>query len=77
MVNYNSYFFRLFKGTLNIKRSNIFSGAPDSVVVMAAGYELHGPGLEPWWGRPSRPMHISPEAHPASCTVRTGSVYRD
>jgi len=37
-------------------------------------YRLNGPGIESWWGaRFSTPVQIGPEAHPASCTMGTGS----
>jgi len=40
----------------------------------ATAYELDGPGIESWWGaRFSAPVQTSPEAHPASCTIGTGS----
>ena len=48
-------------------------GGPDSVVGIATGYELDGPGIESWWeGFPS-PVQTGPGAHPASCTMGTGS----
>jgi hypothetical protein len=44
---------------------------PGSSVGVATDYGLDGPGIESWWGRefshPSRP------AHPAFCTMSTGS----
>ena len=50
-----------------------FSG-PGSVVSIATGYGLDGPAVEPRWGAIfSAPVQISPEAHPASCTMGTGS----
>jgi len=45
-----------------------------SVVGIATGYGLDGPGIESRWGvRFSAPAQTSPGAHPAFCTVGTGS----
>ena len=50
------------------------SCGPGSVVGIATGYGLDGPGIESRWGRDfphlSRP---APGPHPASCTMGTGS----
>jgi hypothetical protein len=47
---------------------------PDSSVGIATGYGLDGPGIESRWGaRFSAPVQSGPGAHPASCTVGTGS----
>ena len=47
---------------------------PGSVVGIATGYGLDGPGIESRWGaRFSAPVQTRPWAHPASCTVGTGS----
>ena len=47
---------------------------PCSVVGIATGYGLDGPGIESRWGaRFSSPVQIGPGAHPASCTMGTGS----
>ena len=46
-----------------------------SVVGIATGYELDGPGIESRWERDS--LHLSNtglRAHPASCTMGTGSL---
>jgi hypothetical protein len=49
--------------------------APGSVVGIATGYELEGPMIESRWGvRFSAPVQTGPGAHPASCTVGTGSL---
>jgi hypothetical protein len=46
----------------------------DSIVGIATGYELDGPGIESWWGeRFSAPVQTSPGAYPASCTMGSGS----
>jgi hypothetical protein len=47
---------------------------PGSVVGIATGYELDGPGIESRWGsRFSAPVQTGPGAHPASCTIGIGS----
>ena len=47
---------------------------PGSVVGIATGYGLDGPGIESRWGaRFSAPVQTGPGAHPASCTMGTGS----
>jgi len=50
------------------------SCGPGSSVGIATGYELDGPGIEFRWGtRFSAPVQTGPVAHPASCTMGTGS----
>jgi len=50
---------------------------PGSVVGIATGYGLDGPGIESRWGaRFSAPVQTGLEAHPASCTMGTGSFPR-
>jgi len=45
----------------------------DSLVGMATGYGLDGPGIESWWGaRFSSPVQTDPGIHPASSTMGTG-----
>jgi len=52
----------------------IFSVGPGSVVGIATGYGLDGPGIESRWGaRFSAPVQTGPGAHTASCTMSTGS----
>ena len=47
---------------------------PVSVVGIATVYGMDGPGIESRWGaRFSAPVQTGPEAHPASCTMGTGS----
>ena len=47
---------------------------PGSVAGIATGYGLYGPGIESRWGsRFSAPVQIGPGAHPASCTMGTGT----
>ena len=46
----------------------------DSSVGIAIRYGLDGPGIESRWGaRFSAPVQTGPGAHPASCTMGTGS----
>ena len=50
------------------------SCGPGSSVGVATAHGLDGPGIESRWGaRFSAPVQTGPEAHPASCTMRTGS----
>ena len=50
------------------------SHGPGIVVVIATGYRLDSPGIESRWGaRFSAPVQTGPGAHPASCTMGTGS----
>jgi hypothetical protein len=46
---------------------------PGSSVDIATGYGLDGPGIESRWGRVFSPVQTDPGAHPASCTMGTGS----
>jgi hypothetical protein len=48
---------------------------PGSSVGIATSYGLDGPGIESRWGgaRFSAPIQTGPGAHPASCTMGTGS----
>jgi len=47
---------------------------PGSVVGIATGYGLGGPGIESRWGaRFSAPVQSGPGTHTASCTMGTGS----
>jgi hypothetical protein len=48
---------------------------PSSVFGIATGDGLDGPGIESQWGaRFSAPVQTGPGAHPASCTMGTGSL---
>jgi len=47
-------------------------GGLGSVVGIATGYRLGGPGIKSWWVR-DFPHLSSPGAHPASCTMGTRS----
>ena len=47
---------------------------PSSVVGIATGYGLDGPGIESRWRETfSTPVETGPGAHPAPCTMGTGS----
>jgi len=47
---------------------------PGSVVGIATGYGLDGPGIESRWeARFSTPVQTGPVAHTASCKMGTGS----
>ena len=55
---------------------NTYSAAlgPGSVVGIASGFGLDGPGIESRWGaRFSAPVQNGPGAQPSSCTMGTGS----
>ena len=48
---------------------------PGSSVGIATDYGMDGPWIESRWGaRFSAPVHTGPGAHPASCTMGTGSL---
>jgi hypothetical protein len=50
---------------------------PGSSVSVATGYGLDGPGIESLWeARFFAHVQTGPEAHPASCTMGTGSFPR-
>ena len=52
----------------------IYINGPGSSVGIATGCGLDGPGIESRWGvRFSVPVQTGPGAHPASCTIGTGS----
>ena len=54
--------------------SQVSDECPCNVVDIATGYGLDGPGIESRWGaRFSAPVQTGPGAHPASCTMGTGS----
>jgi hypothetical protein len=46
---------------------------PDSIVGIVTHCGLDGPGIESWWGDI---FCTGPVAHPASCTMGSGSVPR-
>jgi len=50
--------------------------ARDNSVSIATCYGMDGPEIESRWGaRFSAPVHSGPGAHPASCTMGTGSIH--
>jgi hypothetical protein len=51
----------------------VVAGSQDSAVSIATRYVLEGPGIESWWGSFSAPFQTGSGAHPASCTMGTGS----
>ena len=54
--------------------SYLVNCGPGSSVGIATGYGLEGPGIESRWGtRFSAHVQTGPGAHPASCTMGTGS----
>jgi hypothetical protein len=58
----------------NIENVKFTNAGPGSSAGIATGYGLDGPGIESWWGaRFSAPVQTGPGAHPASCTMATGS----
>ena len=56
-------------------RNKIFVVGPGSSGGIPTRYRLDGPGIESLWGmaRFSAPVQTGPAAHPASCTMGTGS----
>ena len=57
-----------------INEKYCISSGPGSVVGIATGYGLDGPGIESRWGAKfSAPVQTGPGAHPVSCTMGTGS----
>ena len=46
---------------------------PGFSVGIVTDYGLDGPGIESPWGRDFPPVQTGPGAHPASCTMGTGS----
>jgi len=60
--------------TLQYRSLPVHFGELGSSVGIATGYGLDGPGIESRWGaRFSAPVQTGPGAHPASCTMGTGS----
>ena len=52
----------------------LHTSGPGSSVGIANDYGLDGQGIESrWGGRFSAPVQTGPAAHPASCTMGTGS----
>jgi hypothetical protein len=60
--------------TLILFRTSLFGRGRDSSVGIATRYGLDGPGIESRWGtRFFAHVQTGPEAHPASCSMGTGS----
>ena len=67
----------MFGNQLLIFHCTSLGGGWDSVVDIVTHCGLDGLGIDSWWGvRSSVPIQTSPEAHPASCTMGTGSFPR-
>jgi len=71
-ILYHACTFPLYFITL-IWQSIWIMSRPGSSVGIATDYELDGPGIESRWGRDFPPVQTGPGAHPASCTMGTGS----
>ena len=55
------------------QQPSLNASEPGSSVGIATDYGLDGPGIESRWGRDIPPFQTGPGAHPASCTMGTGS----
>jgi hypothetical protein len=63
-----------FKMCREFHHLDLSDSGPGSLVGIATGYGPGGPGIESRWGaRFSAPVQTAPGAHPASCTMGTGS----
>ena len=51
----------------------LYDCGPGSIVGIATDYGLDGPGIESRWGEAPAPVQTGRGAHPASCTMGTGS----
>jgi len=51
-----------------------YNGGLGSVIGIATGYGLDDTDRIPVWARFSAPVQTGPGAHPASCTMITGSL---
>ena len=51
----------------------IYQRGPGSSVGIVTDYGLDGPGIASLWGEIFPPVQTGPGAHPASCTMGTGS----
>jgi hypothetical protein len=73
-VHTDSYAYSVYVdvfSTQTISNMHVTQTGPGSSVGIATGYWLDGPGIESRWGRDF--SHTSRPAHPASCTMGTGS----
>jgi len=73
--NVHSLFTSPLAATLShFNLAHVFIHGPGSVVGIATGYGLDGPGIESRWeARFSAPVQIGTGAHPSSCTMGTRS----
>ena len=63
----------LFAFKIQIYLVHYKMGGPGSSVGIVTDYGLDGPGSNPGGGRDVPPVQTGPGAHPASCTLGTGS----
>jgi hypothetical protein len=61
------------KFTMQKNYAYCINGGLGSSVSTMTDYGLDGPGIESRWGQDFPPIQASPGAHPASCTMGTGS----
>ena len=61
------------KDTTDLKGRHILFHCILVLVFVSTDYGLDGPGIESWWGESFPPVQTGPGAHPASCTMGTGS----
>jgi hypothetical protein len=72
--SFNTYTKHEIVRTVHIRRSRNGQRGPGSSVGIATGYGMDGPGIESRWrARFYAPVQTGPGAHPASCTMGTGS----
>jgi hypothetical protein len=71
----HTYVFVAFRGSSLLFNFSYYVSdcGPGSSVGIATDYGLDGPGIESRWGDDFPPVQTGPGAHPASCTVSTGS----
>jgi len=62
-----------FSNNFIFKEKLIYIIGPGSVVGIVTAYGLDGPAMNPGGARFSAPVQTGSEAHPASCTMGTGS----
>jgi len=64
----------MMKYLATFSQAHFIHRGPDISVAIATAYGLDDPGIESRWGsRFTAPVQTGPEAHPASCTMGTGS----
>jgi hypothetical protein len=75
-IKFKTSFVGLFKQlimTVSIYNRTVIKGGSGSSVCIATDYGLDGPRVQSRWGRDFPPVQTDPGAHPASCTMGTGS----